>query len=187
TGQHEDRHGRRQRRGQPGHLRQEPARHRGAEGQYIANLRDKLETKAFDNAKLYYTLGGYDVAYYKSAVVALKNTQIEFPDIKYIEEIDLLIVKSQYMYAKNSYPHRQEERFKEAIGYYNEFMEAHPTSKLVAEAKQLKEDSEAGIASAKKILAKEAEEAAKYATWVKKDEKQKDTTTKKVEIKTPIK
>ncbi len=155
--------------------------------QYISNLRGKLETKAFENAKLYYTLGGYDVGYYKSAVVALKNTQIEFPDIKYIEEIDLLIVKSQYMYAKNSYPIRQEARFNEAIVYYNEFMEAHPTSKLVKEAQQLKEDSEAGVISAKKILAEEAALVAKYAELAKKDEKQKDTTTKKVEIKTPIK
>ncbi|MBC7615854.1 MAG: outer membrane protein assembly factor BamD [Pedobacter sp.] len=155
--------------------------------QYIANLRGKLETKAFENAKLYYTLGGYDVGYYKSAVVALKNTQIEFPDIKYIEEIDLLIVKSQFMYAKNSYPNRQEQRFNEAIVYYNEFIEAHPTSKLVKEAQQLKEDSETGIVSAKKILTEEAALTAKYEALAKKDEKQKDTTTKKVEIKTPIK
>ncbi|MGF1925573.1 MAG: outer membrane protein assembly factor BamD [Bacteroidia bacterium] len=155
--------------------------------QYIANLRGKLETKAFENAKLYYTLGDYDVGYYKSAVVALKNTQIEFPDIKYIEEIDLLIVKSQYMYAKNSYPNRQEERFNEAIGYYNEFMEAHPNSKLVKEAQSLKEDSEAGIVTAKKILAEEAALRAKYEALAKRDEKQKDTATKKVEIKTPIK
>ncbi|RZK25531.1 MAG: outer membrane protein assembly factor BamD [Flavobacterium sp.] len=154
--------------------------------QYIANLRDKLETKAFENAKLYYTLGGYDVGYYKSAVVALKNTQIEFPDIKYIEEIDLLIVKSQYMYAKNSYPNRQEARYAEAIGYYNEFVTAHPNSKFLKEAQQLKEDSEAGIIAAKKILAEEAALIAKYAELAKKDEKQKDTTAKKVEIKTPI-
>ena len=154
--------------------------------QYIANLRDKLETKAFDNAKLYYTLGGYDIAYYKSAVVALKNAQIEFPDIKYIEEIDLLIIKSQYMYAKNSYPQRQEDRYNEAIGYYNEFMEAHPNSKLVKEATELKKDSEAGIVNAKKVLTEEAALIAKY-TALAKDNKQKDTTNKKIEIKTPIK
>ncbi|RZK39633.1 MAG: outer membrane protein assembly factor BamD [Pedobacter sp.] len=155
--------------------------------QYIANLRDKLETKAFDNAKLYYDLGGFDVGFYKSAVIALKNTQTEFPDIKYIEEIDLLIIKSQFMYAQNSIPLRQEARFTEAIGYYNEFMEAHPNGKLVKEAQQLKADSESGIASAKKILAEEAALTAKYAELAKRDERQKDTTTRKVEIKTPIK
>lgn len=152
--------------------------------QYIANLRNKLETKAFDNAKLYYDLGSYDISNYKSAVVALKNAQIEFPDIKFAEEMNLLIVKSQFMYAKNSYPSRQEDRFKEAIDYYNEFIEAYPNSKYTKEAKQLKDDSEAGIISAKKILAEEAALIAKYNS---SQEKQKDSINKNVDIKTQLK
>lgn len=145
--------------------------------QYIANLRDKLETKAFDNAKLYYDLGGFDISNYKSAVVALKNAQIEFPDIKYAEDMNLLIVKSQFEYAKNSYANRQEERFNEAIGYYNEFKEAYPNSKLTKEADQLKKDSENGIASAKRILAENAALVAKYEALEKKDKKAVDTAT----------
>ncbi len=154
--------------------------------QYIANLRDKLETKAFDNAKLFYTLGGYDVSYYKSAVVALKNAQIEFPDIKYVEEMDLLIIKSQYMYAKNSIPVRQEDRFNEATSYYNEFMEAHPNGKLTKEANQLKNDIESGIQTARKLVAEQEAYIAKYNELEKKGQKQKDSI-KKEEIKTPIK
>ncbi len=152
--------------------------------QYIANLRDKLETKAFDNAKLYFDLGGYDISNYKSAVVALKNAQIEFPDIKYAEEMNLLIIKSQYMYAKNSYPVRQEDRFNEAIEYYNEFIEGYPTSKLIAEAKQLKADSEAGIASAKKLIAEDAALVAKYKALEEGDKKKKDTTKTSLDNKT---
>ena len=145
--------------------------------QYIANLRDKLETKAFDNAKLYYDLGGYDITNYKSAVVALKNAQIEFPDIKYAEEMNLLIVKAQFMYAKNSFANRQEERFQQAIDYYNEFIEAYPDSKYAKEAKQLKQDSENGIVSAKKQLAEDAAMMAKYKALEESDKKKKDTTT----------
>ncbi len=155
--------------------------------QYIAKLRDKLETKAFDNAKLYYDLGGYQITNYKSAVIALKNAQIEFPDIKYAEEMNLLIVKSQFMYAKNSYAIRQEERFNEAIGYYNEFVEAYPNSKYAKEAEQLKKDSEAGIATARRILAEDAATIAKYNALQKKGEKQKDTTSNNTEIKNPLK
>ncbi|TKC05729.1 outer membrane protein assembly factor BamD [Pedobacter polaris] len=151
--------------------------------QYIANLRGKLETKAFDNAKLYYDLGGYSIENYKSAVVALKNAQIEFPDIKYAEEMNLLIVKSQFMFAKNSYPIRQEERFKEAITYYDEFVEAYPNSKFAKEAKQLKEDSEAGIVNAKKIIAAENAEYQRLLALEKRGAKKIDST--KVEIKNP--
>jgi outer membrane protein assembly factor BamD len=153
--------------------------------QYIAVLRGKLESKAFDNAKLYYDLGEYDITNYKSAVVALKNAQIEFPDIKYAEEMNLLIVKAQYMFAKNSYPNRQEDRYNEAIGYYNEFVEAYPSSKYAKEAKQLKDDSVAGIATAKQLLAEEAAMIAKYNALNERDKKKKDSTDKKIEIKNP--
>ena len=153
--------------------------------QYIATLRDRLETKAFDNAKLYYDLGGYDITYYKSAVVALKNAQVEFPDIKYAEEMNLLIVKSQYMYAKNSYAIRQEDRFNETLGYYNEFIEAYPNSRYLKEANQLKENSESGIIDAKKILAEDAAALAKYEAFNKKNNKVKDTTINNLEIKNP--
>jgi outer membrane protein assembly factor BamD len=39
----------------------------------IQNLRDKLEKKAFENAKLYFVTGAYDPSNYKSAIIAFKN------------------------------------------------------------------------------------------------------------------
>lgn len=151
---------------------------------YITLLRAKLEDKAFENAKMYYDLGGYDISNYKSAVIALKNAQIDFPDIKYAEEMDMLIVKSQYMYAKASYEFRQEERFTEAITYADEFMEAHPDSKLSNDVKQLKSDSQAGIVKAKNTLATQADQLAKYKATIQKESK-KDSSNNS--IKTPIK
>lgn len=152
--------------------------------QYIAKLRNKLENKAYDNAKLYYDLGSYDITNYKAAVVALKNAQIEYPDIKYAEEMNLLIIKSQYMYAKNSYPNRQEDRFKEAIGYYDEFITAYPESKFKKEADQLKKDSEQGIATAKKLLAENAALIAKYEAMEKRFKaNDADTTSQKTDQK----
>ncbi|WP_316793835.1 outer membrane protein assembly factor BamD [Pedobacter frigoris] len=149
---------------------------------YIGLLRAKLEDKAFSNAKMYYELGGYDISNYKAAVVALKNAQIDFPDIKYAEEMDLLIVKSQFAYAKNSIEERQEDRYNEAIGYADEFAESHPESKLLTEAKELRKDSEKGIANAKSVLAARKADYEKYKAQLDKEGK-KDTTT----IKTPNK
>jgi outer membrane protein assembly factor BamD len=151
---------------------------------YIANLRGKLEDKAFENAKMYYELGDYDISNYKSAVIALKNAQIDFPDIKYAEEMDMLIVKSQYMYAKESYEFRQEDRFTEAITYADEFLEGHPESKLVNEVKDLKTASQEGIVKAKKVLATQAAQMEKYKANIDKESK-KDSTNKL--IQTPIK
>lgn len=150
---------------------------------YIGLLRAKLEDKAYTNARLYYDLGGYDVSNYKAAVIALKNAQIDFPDIKYAEEMDFLIIKSQYAYAKNSLEHRQEDRFNEAIAYADEFIEGHPQSKLLADAKALRKSSEEGIASAKHFLAELSKNQEKYKALLAKDAKS-DTTSKTT--KTPI-
>ncbi|WP_442590405.1 outer membrane protein assembly factor BamD [Pedobacter sp. AW31-3R] len=139
--------------------------------QYISDLRNKLELKAYTNARLYYDLGGFQMANYKSSVISLKNGEIDYPDIKYIEEMDLLIVRSQYEYARNSYPFRQETRYSEAIGYANDFIEKYPESKYLAEAKELKKDSEAGIVKAKEIIALEANQIAKYKALIEKDAK----------------
>lgn len=151
---------------------------------YIGLLRAKLEDKAYTNARLYYDLGGYDVTNYKAAVIALKNAQIDFPDIKYAEEMDFLIIKSQFAYAKNSLETRQEDRFNEAIVYADEFIENHPQSKLLDEARALKKDSEIGIENAKQYLAELAKNQEKYKALLAKDAKS-DTTT--ITTKTPIK
>ena len=150
---------------------------------YIGLLRAKLEDKAYTNARLYFDLGGYDISNYKAAVIALKNAQIDFPDIKYAEEMDFLIIKSQYLYAKNSLELRQEDRFNEAITYADEFMEGHPQSKLMDEAKALKKDSEEGIETAKRFLTELAKNQEKYNALLAKDAKS-DTTNKNT--KTPI-
>ncbi len=149
---------------------------------YINDLRGKLEDKAYRNARLYFDLGGYDITNYKAAVVALRNAQVDYPDIKYAEEMDMLIVKAQYLYAKNSYEVRQEERFTEAIGYANEFEEAHPESKFKKEVDGLKADSEAGIKNAQRILAEATAQNEKYKATLEKEAKRDSTTTT---IKTP--
>jgi outer membrane protein assembly factor BamD len=151
---------------------------------FIANLRGKLEDKAYQNARMYYDLGGYDLSNYKSAVIALKNAQIDYPDIKYAEEMNLLIVKSQYEYAYASYEFRQEERYAEAITYADEFLENYPESPLKPEVEKLKTDSQVGIEKAKNILATQAEQVAKYKATLDKEAKLDSTTNL---IKNPIK
>lgn len=112
-------------------------------GDLIQNLRDKLERKAFDNAKLYFNMGLADD--YRAAVIALENVLKEFPDTKYAEEIEYLMMKSQYLFADNSYPNRQEKRFNEAIDYYNSFINNYPESKYRSELNGLKASADKKI------------------------------------------
>lgn len=136
-------------------------------GKLITNLRAKLEDKAYANAKLYLTTGVYNPENYRAAVIAFRNVLRDYPDIKYAEEIEFLAIRAQNLFAQNSYETRHEERFGEAISMSNEFVEKYPSSKFLAEANQLKKDSEKSIERAKALIAaneallKEKEQAAK--------------------------
>jgi outer membrane protein assembly factor BamD len=114
----------------------------------IDNLRDKLETKSYANAKLFLDIGDY-----KSAVIAFRNSMRDYPDTKYAEEMEFLSINAQYLYAKNSFEYKQEERFNEAISMFTEFSEKYPTSKYLKEAQGIKKDSERAIVEVRKVLA----------------------------------
>src|ERR1700761_599801 len=78
----------------------------------IQNLRDKLEQKAYENAKLYLTISDY-----QAAVISFGNVLRDYPDTKYAEEMNFLTIKAQYLYAYHSSVYKQEERYNQAITY----------------------------------------------------------------------
>ncbi len=106
----------------------------------VDELRAKLETKSFLNAKLY-----YDIGYYNAATIALNNSTKDFPDTKYKEEIMYLIVKSKYKYAENSIITKQKERYEDTVKAFEKFTEKYPESSYIKELKTIKEDSEKQI------------------------------------------
>lgn len=95
-------------------------------------LRNKLETKNFDNAKLYYNMEDY-----KSAVYAFKNVLKDFPDTKYREEILFLIMKANYLYANNSIETKKSERYHAAIDAHNVLIETYPKTKYLKDAENI--------------------------------------------------
>ncbi|MEO5909521.1 MAG: outer membrane protein assembly factor BamD [Pelobium sp.] len=114
----------------------------------ILDLRDKLEQKSYANARLFFDIGDY-----QSAVIAFRNSEKDFPDTKYAEEMDFLIIKSQYLYAKNSLEIKQVDRYTEVIEEYNRFAEKYPQSQYLKEATGLKDDASKGIETTKELLA----------------------------------
>lgn len=100
--------------------------------QYVDKLRDKLEVKSYENAKLY-----YDIGYYNAASIALKNSIKSFPDTKYKEDILYYIVMSKYKYAKNSISLKQEERYNEVIAEYDKLVKKYPNSKYIKDLKTI--------------------------------------------------
>lgn len=114
----------------------------------IQDLRDRLELKAYSNAKLYLTIGEN-----QSAVIAFGNTLRDYPDTKYAEELEFLTIKAQYEYAHQSREYRQEERYTQAITFADQFTDKYPKSIYLSQAQKLKKDSATGIQDAKRIIA----------------------------------
>ncbi len=104
--------------------------------QIIMEMSDKLVEKSFISAKLYYDLG-----YYKSAIIALRNSLINYPETQYREELMFLILKSSYLLADNSIPGKQRERFQAAIDEYFSFIGEFPEGPHSREAERIYEFS----------------------------------------------
>ena len=113
----------------------------------IQSLRDKLEDKSFANSKLYLTIGDY-----QAAVIAFNNTLRDYPDTKYAEELEFLIVKAQYLYAQHSREFTQENRYGLAITYADQFSEKYPKSKYLRDVQDYKKSSRNGIIRTKNLL-----------------------------------
>jgi outer membrane protein assembly factor BamD len=99
--------------------------------EFLKELQDKLVNKSFISAKLY-----FDLEYYKSSLIALNNSLLEYPESKYREEIMFMILKSSFMLADKSVPAKKRERFQDSIDDYYTFKSEFPDSKYIREAER---------------------------------------------------
>ncbi|MCC7051231.1 MAG: outer membrane protein assembly factor BamD [Bacteroidia bacterium] len=97
--------------------------------EYIDKLRFKLETKAFQIAKLYLNTENY-----KSAITAFQNTLKDFPSTTYKEEILFLTLRSGFLLASNSIESKKQERYKNAESFYFKYADGYPQGKFKKEA-----------------------------------------------------
>lgn len=114
----------------------------------MAQLRERLARKEFENARLYYLIQNY-----KAAVTSFEVMIQEYPDSKFREEAAFLRMKSAVLLADVSSPRRQKNRYLDAIELYERFIDRYPESTFAKEA-------ETSFFKARKALGKilEAEE-----------------------------
>lgn len=94
----------------------------------IFELQDKLTLKQLQNAQLYYNLGNYMGNNYESAVIVARNAIKDYPYSKYKEDLELLVLKAKYMEASNSVDERKQDRFREVVDEYYNFVNNYPDS-----------------------------------------------------------
>lgn len=115
-----------------------PRSEKAAEAQRIIfELQDKLVYKEVLNAQLYYNLGNYLGNNYQSAIITAQNALKEYPYTQYKETLMLLILKSKYQEAVQSYEERKPERFRGVIDEYYSFINEFPDSPNLNEAEHI--------------------------------------------------
>lgn len=100
--------------------------------QLIDELRLKLETKEFNNARLYFKTGDN-----KAAMVAFQNVIKSYPASAFKEECLYYIVRSSYLYANQSVDTKKAERYKYSIESYYKLIDAFPNGKFNREAEKI--------------------------------------------------
>lgn len=111
----------------------------------IEELYLKIDRKEFNQARLYYQL-----RYWRSAVVAFNNFQREHASSGYSEEAAFLKLESQYRFALESIPSKQEERFDEAVDYFQSFVDQYPESKFKRNAEQIYDQARSELTKIRK-------------------------------------
>ncbi|HUH24994.1 MAG TPA: outer membrane protein assembly factor BamD, partial [Flavobacterium sp.] len=104
----------------------------------LRELKDKIERKAYESAKLYNQIGEY-TRDYNAAIVALDNFLLDYPGTVY--KTDALYYKfdSAYKLSLNSVPSKMEERLKNAISLYDDLISFDPNTKYKSDADQMLE------------------------------------------------
>ena len=113
---------------------------------YIDLLRRKLERKAYENATLYFNIEDY-----KASMQAFRNLLKDFPDNPYREEANFMILKSNFLLAKNSITEKKPERYKSTIEHYYKFIDNYKDSKYLREAETIFEQSQKQLAKEKSV------------------------------------
>ncbi|MET3731561.1 outer membrane protein assembly factor BamD [Moheibacter stercoris] len=117
---------------------------------YINELREKLEKKYFEIAKIY-----YKTLKYKAAAIAFDNMLDDYPDTKLREEAMMYSLRSKYELGVNySRFETQELRLQNAMTQYKLFVKAYPDSKFKSEADKINQKVEAEMVKHKEIAAK---------------------------------
>ncbi len=104
-------------------------------------LHEKLEIKAYEQAKLFHKLSRH-----KAAVVAVDNFKRDFPDAHYNEELSFLKIDAQYNLAKVSVEkvkkdgqtiYLKKQRLIETITFYNQFIDHYQNSEYIKQAETI--------------------------------------------------
>lgn len=106
----------------------------------MSELRERLAHKAFEQSNLYLKIGNF-----KAGVEAFKNLVRQYPDSRYREEAQFLLVKCSVELASVSIISKRRNRFLDAIDHYQNFIDRFPNSTFAKEGENLYQKAQRGL------------------------------------------
>jgi outer membrane protein assembly factor BamD len=100
------------------------------------NLREKLETKAYNVCKLYFRMEDY-----QAAITSFENLLDDYPDTDYKEETLYYITIAYYEYADKSILSKRKERYEMTVESYNNLLFLYPESEYLKSAGKANDDA----------------------------------------------
>ena len=94
----------------------------------------KRQKKEFEIAKQFDKLGEFNFPILISSIAAFNNFVLDNPGAIYREDAFFYRLKSEMTLARNSTSFKQEERYKEALRYYEALIKSYPETKYKKEA-----------------------------------------------------
>jgi outer membrane protein assembly factor BamD len=102
----------------------------------IDKSRQKLESKEYRGAQLFYNIGEF-----RAAALSFSRLLDHYPESASGDMYKLMVIKSYFRFAKMSVAEKQEERFEKVVAEYQDFLDRYPESPLSKEAASYHEQS----------------------------------------------
>lgn len=102
----------------------------------LFEMQEKLAYKELLACRLYFNLGNYMGNNYESCVVTAREALKSYPYSKYLEEFQILILRSRYELATRSITERKPERFRSVIDEQYNYLNMFPDGKYRKEAER---------------------------------------------------
>ena len=120
------------------YLEYHPQSDRAKEAQNILfELQEKLADKEYRAAKLYYNLGTYMGNNYSACIITAENALKSYPDTKFREELIYLTICSKYELAIVSIDERLQNRYRDVVDEYYNYMNEFPEGKYTKQVSKL--------------------------------------------------
>lgn len=112
------------------------------DGQYFVEANTKLQELRYKIEKKFYEIAKqYHLTYrYKAAISDFDNYLIKYPGSAFKEKAYYYKFESAYLLAINSFIYLMEERFDEAMTYYQDYVEKYPEGEFIDQANNYAED-----------------------------------------------